>query len=53
MLMLRIGHVRAIVGLDGGYHKPHPFADRESLERQVLGILKDQIAKIEDGSEPE
>ena len=41
------------MGLDKGRHKPHPFADREFLECQALGILKNQIAKIEDGSEPE
>ena len=37
----------------GGDHKPHPLADREPLEGQVLGIHENKIGKIEYGPQPE
>lgn len=31
---------------------PHPFSDWESLQCEILGVLKDEEGKVEDGSEP-
>ena len=31
---------------------PHPFAHREILQREILGILKSEEEEVEDGIEP-
>ena len=31
---------------------PHPFPDGEPLESEVLGILEDEVAQVEDRPEP-
>ena len=31
---------------------PHPLADGKALEGEILRVLKDEIAKVEDGAEP-
>ncbi len=32
---------------------PHPFSNRESLQGQVLRILKDEITQVKDGAKPD
>lgn len=46
-------YVRAIAKLAWDYHKPHPFTDREPLERQILRVLENKVGKVEYGSQPE
>lgn len=48
MLMLRITLVefRSL----GITNTPHPFTDGETLQGQVLRVLKDEVTQIEDGS---
>ena len=30
----------------------HPFSDRPALESEVLGVLEDEVAEVEDGTQP-
>ena len=30
----------------------HPFSDRQALESEVLGVLEDEVAEVEDGTQP-
>ena len=38
--------------MSGKKLEPHPFTDRETLEREVLRVFEDQVTEIEDRSEP-
>ena len=35
-----------------GRAAPHPLANGKALEREILRVLKEEIAKVEDGAEP-
>ena len=30
----------------------HPFSDRPASESEVLGVLEDEVAEVEDGTQP-
>jgi hypothetical protein len=34
------------------YTSPHPFSDREALKSDILRVLKDEVANVENRAEP-
>jgi len=38
--------------VNGSEDTPHPFANGKALERQILRVLEQKIAKVEDCAQP-
>jgi hypothetical protein len=53
MFRLEVFYFREVGSALKGCNLPHPLPDRKPLQGQVLRKLEDEIAEIEDRSQPE